>query len=43
MTAHAKELRAVGARCDREASRNCPEFGLPRARIGRASRRAFSR
>jgi hypothetical protein len=21
--------------CDREASRHCPEFGLPRARIGR--------
>jgi hypothetical protein len=24
----------VGSRSDREASRHCPEFGLPRARIG---------
>jgi hypothetical protein len=24
----------VGSRCDREAARHCPEFGLPRARKG---------
>jgi hypothetical protein len=33
----------VGSRCDREAPRHCPEFGLPRAHIGGANRRAFSR
>ena len=42
--AQVKQLRAdVGSRGDREASRYCPEFGLPRARIGGANRRAFSR